>query len=98
VHRVDTSIEIDAAAERVWSLLRPRVLVNSPRREFRWRGALIIPGLFDGEHFFRIEPKPSGGLVFRQGELCPVAEPRGVRRFFVRDPLGKPVNILIHEG
>jgi hypothetical protein len=26
-----------------------------------------------------------------------VAEPWGVRRFFVRDPLGKLVNILQHE-
>jgi hypothetical protein len=31
-------------------------------------------------------------------EYGPVSEPWGVRRFFVRDPLGKLVNILEHEG
>ena len=30
-------------------------------------------------------------------EYGPVLEPWGVRRFFVRDPLGKLVNILQHE-
>jgi catechol 2,3-dioxygenase-like lactoylglutathione lyase family enzyme len=30
-------------------------------------------------------------------EYGPVSEPWGVRRFFVRDPLGKLVNILRHE-
>jgi lactoylglutathione lyase len=30
-------------------------------------------------------------------EYGPVAEPWGVRRFYVRDPLGKLVNILQHE-
>jgi catechol 2,3-dioxygenase-like lactoylglutathione lyase family enzyme len=27
----------------------------------------------------------------------PASEPWGVRRFFVRDPFGKLVNILVHE-
>lgn len=31
-------------------------------------------------------------------EYGPVDEPWGVRRFFVRDPLGKLVNILTHES
>lgn len=35
----------------------------------------------------------SGVLV----EYGPVTEPWGVRRFYVRDPLGKLVNILQHE-
>lgn len=30
-------------------------------------------------------------------EYGPVTEPWGVRRFFVRDPLGRLVNILAHE-
>jgi catechol 2,3-dioxygenase-like lactoylglutathione lyase family enzyme len=30
-------------------------------------------------------------------EYGPVAEPWGVRRFFVRDPFGRLVNILVHE-
>jgi catechol 2,3-dioxygenase-like lactoylglutathione lyase family enzyme len=30
-------------------------------------------------------------------EYGPVSEPWGVRRFFVRDPFGKLVNVLMHE-
>lgn len=39
---------------------RPLVLVADPEREFRWRGQFILPGLFDGEHAFRIEPEAEG--------------------------------------
>lgn len=31
-------------------------------------------------------------------EYGPVDEPWGVRRFYVRDPFGKLVNILVHES
>ncbi|MGJ8570264.1 MAG: VOC family protein [Hoeflea sp.] len=31
-------------------------------------------------------------------EYGPVSEPRGVRRFYVRDPLGKLLNILEHRA
>ena len=39
---------------------RPRVLVAEPERQLRWKGRLIVPGLFDGEHIFRIEPAGDG--------------------------------------
>ena len=35
---------------------RPTVLVAEPNRELRWLGRLWLPGLFDGEHSFVIEP------------------------------------------
>jgi hypothetical protein len=109
MHRLDTSIEINAPAERVWTLLmdfpaygrwnpfvrsiegnpavgqslkvfiqppggngmrfQPRVLANQPKREFRWKGKVLVPGLFDGEHFYKLEPKSSAGVVFHQGEV-----------------------------
>jgi hypothetical protein len=109
MHRLDTSIGINASTDRVWSLLmdfpgygrwnpfvrsiegeptvgkslkvfiqppggkgmrfKPQVLANEPKREFRWKGKVLLPGLFDGEHFFKVEPKPTGGLVFHQGEV-----------------------------
>ena len=35
--------------------MRPTVLAAAPAEELRWVGHLGIPGLFDGEHRFRIE-------------------------------------------
>jgi hypothetical protein len=35
---------------------RPLVLVAVPDRALCWLGHLWVPGLFDGEHAFRIEP------------------------------------------
>jgi hypothetical protein len=32
--------------------IRPRLLVVEPERELRWKGKLLLPGLFDGEHAF----------------------------------------------
>lgn len=45
---------------------QPRVLKAEPGRELRWRGHLLIPGLFDGEHIFIIEPLVAGGVRFIQ--------------------------------
>ena len=41
----------------------PTVLVVEPERHLAWRGRLGVPGLFDGEHHFRLEP--SGGRRIR---------------------------------
>ena len=46
---------------------RPVVLVAEPARELRWRGRFLVPGLFDGEHYFRIEPRGTG-VRFVHGE------------------------------
>jgi hypothetical protein len=48
---------------------RPTVLIVEPSRELRWKGKLVIPGLFDGEHFFKLEPKADTRVIFHQGEL-----------------------------
>ena len=109
MHRLETSIEINASADRVWSLLmdfpayprwnpfvrsiegvpsageslnvviqspgsggmrfHPEVLACELNRELRWKGKLWMPGLFDGEHFFKLEPGRSGGVRFAQGEV-----------------------------
>jgi hypothetical protein len=97
---VCTSIEIDAPAERVWSVLadldsyaswnpmirsasgelvegsrldlrfqpdgsrprhfRPRLLAVSPGIELRWLGNPGVPGFFESEHFFKLEPEGDG--------------------------------------
>jgi hypothetical protein len=108
MHSVETEIEIQASAERVWKLLtdftsylrwnpfirsiegelivgrslsvfvqppgsggmrfRPTLLAVAPTRELRWKGKLVFPGVFDGEHYFKLEAAPNGGVLFRQGE------------------------------
>ena len=42
---------------------RPTVLRVEPDRHFAWRGRTILPGLFDGEHSFTLEPRPGGVRV-----------------------------------
>lgn len=108
MHQIEVQIEIDASAERVWSLLidlasypqwnpfirsiegrlsegqllnvfiqppgsrgmhfRPTVLTVELNHELRWKGKLLLPGLFDGEHYFKMKNTPRG-VVFRQGEV-----------------------------
>jgi len=48
---------------------RPRVLKAEPGRELRWLGHFLIPGIFDGEHVFTIEPLEAGRVRFVQSEI-----------------------------
>jgi hypothetical protein len=45
----------------------PMVLAAQPARELRWKGKLLLPGIFDGEHFFKLEPS-GDGTRFVHGE------------------------------
>jgi hypothetical protein len=47
---------------------RPTVLVATPNHELRWLGHLLIPEIFDGEHYFLITPSSPGHVRFVQGE------------------------------
>lgn len=47
---------------------RPTVLTAEVGRELRWLGHFLVPGLFDGEHSFRLEELPSGGTRLIQTE------------------------------
>lgn len=68
---------------------RPRVLIAEPERQLRWKGRLVLPGLFDGEHSFRLEPIP-GGVRFHHEErfrgllasMMPAASYESVRQGF----------------
>jgi hypothetical protein len=39
---------------------RPVVLRVEPSRHLAWRGHTLVPGLFDGEHAFTLEPLGAG--------------------------------------
>jgi hypothetical protein len=48
--------------------LKPKVLAFMANKEFRWKGNLIIPGLFDGEHSFILTDNGDGTTTFAQNE------------------------------
>lgn len=106
--RIETEIEINAPAARVWALLtdfdrmgswnpfiksisgtlvqggrlsvhiappgksgmqfKPTVLAVRPERELRWLGHLFVRGIFDGEHYFLLEPIGEQRTHLTQGE------------------------------
>ena len=47
---------------------RPKVTKVRVGREFRWLGHLGIPGIFDGEHIFELEPLSEQRTKFVQRE------------------------------
>lgn len=42
----------------------PVVLACEPAREFRWRGKVLVGGVFDGEHAFRLVESTPGSCRF----------------------------------
>lgn len=61
------SVEIQAGANKPMQF-KPIVITNSQGEEFRWRGKLLVRGIFDGEHYFIVEPVGSDQSRFIQGE------------------------------
>jgi hypothetical protein len=47
---------------------RPTVLKAEPGRELRWVGHFIVPGLFDGEHYFQVTETQPGRCRLVHGE------------------------------
>jgi hypothetical protein len=59
--------------------IEPRLLVVAAERELRWRGRLLVPGLFDGEHAFVLTPLDNGRTRLDHSErfaglLLPIAK------------------------
>jgi hypothetical protein len=67
---------------------RPTVLAARPGRELRWLGRLLLPGLFDGEHAFTLEPLPDGRTRFVQSERFRGILVRPLRRTLAKTRLG----------
>ena len=68
--------------------LKPKVLEVEPRRRLRWLGHLLVPGLFDGEHSFELEPLASGGTRFTQSERFTGILVRPFGRMLAKTELG----------
>jgi hypothetical protein len=49
-------------------IFKPKVLVLNKNLEFRWIGKLLLKGLFDGEHNFKIIDNKNGTVTFIQSE------------------------------
>lgn len=49
-------------------VFKPTVLKVEPGHYFDWMGHLFLPGIFDGHHFFRIEPVNDRQVKLIQGE------------------------------
>ena len=47
---------------------KPTVVAAEAGRELRWLGRLLVPGVFDGEHSFRLHALPDGRTRFVQAE------------------------------
>ena len=48
---------------------RPTVLEASENQTLEWLGRLGIPGIFDGQHRFELNPLPGGGTHLIQSEI-----------------------------
>jgi len=47
---------------------KPTIMALRTERELRWLGRLLVPGLFDGEHYFLLEPIGESQTRLIQGE------------------------------
>jgi hypothetical protein len=65
--------------------LRPEVLEADPARRLRWLGRVLVPGVFDGEHTFTIEPAGQARARLTQHE-----EFRGLLAPLVLKLIAKP--------
>lgn len=47
---------------------QPKILVFDREKEIRWIGKLLVNGLFDGEHIFKIIENGDGTVTFKHEE------------------------------
>ena len=60
------SLEVTIRPGKRTMTFKPTVLAHEPGRQLQWRGRLILPGIFDGEHRFRVEPTGAGSRFVQQ--------------------------------
>jgi hypothetical protein len=72
--------------------IRPEVLEADPAHRLRWLGRLLVPGLFDGEHTFTLQPAGPGRTRLTQHE-----EFRGLLAPLVLRLIAKPTLASFHQ-
>jgi hypothetical protein len=55
--------------------LKPRVLERIRAKRLRWRGRLAVPGIFDADHTFELEPHGSGTRLTQKERFSGVLVP-----------------------
>ena len=55
--------------ESKYMTFEPMLLRARAPEEFRWKGRLLMRGIFDGEHLFRIVDKGRGDVRFEHSEI-----------------------------
>ena len=81
---VDRRIAITLTSRRGETIrFTPVVTRVLPGRELRWLGRLVMPGVFDGEHYFLLLPSAGGRTLLIHGERFTGILPwmLGVERF-----------------
>ncbi len=63
--QIEVSIQPPGSKPMVF---KPTVLRNETAKEFRWLGHLFVKGLFDGEHYFKLEATKANQTKFTHGE------------------------------
>ena len=62
--RVGERLAVTVRAGTRANRFKPAVLELEPGRALVWKGRLLLPGLFDGVHELRVEPREDGGSRF----------------------------------
>ena len=66
--KVNSRLRVELKNGNGVSVFKPNVLVAEKNKAFEWLGSLPIPGLFNGQHYFRIETLSQTQVKFVHGE------------------------------
>lgn len=62
-------VEIHASNQSIMTF-KPRVIDYQPNHVFAWKGKVLVPGLFDGEHRFELTEADDGmSTQFKHSEI-----------------------------
>jgi hypothetical protein len=64
--RLDVTIQPDGGKPMSF---KPTLLKLEPQKELRWKGQVLLPGVFDGEHYFQLVGTSAGKVRVTQGEI-----------------------------